>query len=442
MAARACNSSCAIANGKRDLIESILSQGLQGNGIDSLPKFLTSLTIGLLIGLERERNPSAKAGLRTFALVSLFGTLIALLADKSGSPWLLIAGLLAVAGMIIAAYLNSPAENHDPGTTTVAALLICYALGVLVWYDLSKLAVMLAIATTVLLYFKPELQGMTQRLSRRDLVSILQFAVLSFVILPILPNQNFGPYDAFNPHHAWMMVVLISGLSLAGYVALRIVGQRYGAPLLGFLGGLVSSTATTLLYARHSKLNEGMPRLSAVVILIASQVVLIRLAVVSGIVSPGILKQLIPVMGLGLLFGLVATAFHWKRLQNAGDLPLPQTANPTELHAALGFGLLFVVVLLCSAWLSDVAGSGGLYLVAIASGLTDVDAITLSSLRLFQMDKLSSEQAVISIAIAFVSNMAFKFGLAVSIGGMALAKHIAAGFVAITTGVALGLLFL
>ena len=424
------------------MIESILSQGLQGNGIESLPRFLTSLTIGLLIGLERERNPSAKAGLRTFALVSLFGTLIALLADKSGSAWLLIAGLLAVAGMIIAAYLNSPAENNDPGTTTVAALLICYALGVLVWYDLSKLAVMLAIATTVLLYFKPELQGMTQRLSRRDLVSILQFAVLSFVILPILPNQNFGPYDAFNPHHAWMMVVLISGLSLAGYVALRIVGQRYGAPLLGFLGGLVSSTATTLLYARHSKLNDGMLRLSAVVILIASQVVLLRLAVVSGIVSPGILKQLIPVMGLGLLFGLVATAFHWKRLQNAGDLPLPQTANPTELHAALGFGLLFVVVLLCSAWLSDVAGSGGLYLVAIASGLTDVDAITLSSLRLFQMDKLSSAQAVISISIAFISNMAFKFGLAVSIGGMALAKHIAAGFVAITTGVALGLLFL
>ena len=182
--------------------------------------------------------------------------------------------------------------------------------------------------------------------------------------------------------------------------------------------------------------------LSAVVILIASQVVLIRLAVVSGIVSPGILKQLIPVMGLGLLFGLAATAFHWKRLQNAGDPPLPQTANPTELHAALGFGLLFVVVLLCSAWLSDVAGSGGLYLVAIASGLTDVDAITLSSLRLFQMDKLSSEQAVISIAIAFVSNMAFKFGLAVSIGGMALAKRIATGFAAIITGIALGLFFM
>ncbi|GAB4119912.1 MAG: MgtC/SapB family protein [Sideroxydans sp.] len=423
-------------------MESILSQSMLGNGIESLPRFLTSLTIGLLIGLERERNPSAKAGLRTFALVSLFGTLIALLADKSGSSWLLIAGLLAVAGMIIAAYLNCPVENNDPGTTTVAALLICYALGILVWYGLSTLAVMLAIATTVLLYFKPELQGMTQRLSRRDLVSILQFAVLSFVILPILPNQNFGPYDAFNPHHAWMMVVLISGLSLAGYIALRIVGQRYGAPLLGFLGGLVSSTATTLLYARQSKLNDEMLRLSAVIILISSQVVLVRLGVVSSIVSPAILQQLLPVLGLGLLCGMIATAFDWQRLKNRGDLPLPETANPTELHAALGFGFLFVVVLLCSAWLTEVAGSSGLYFVAIASGLTDVDAITLSSLRLFQMDKLNSAQTIISITLAFISNMAFKFVLAVSIGGMALARHLAAGFVALTAGVALGLLLL
>ncbi len=170
-------------------MESIL---LQGNGIEALPQFLTSLAIGLLIGLERERNPSAKAGLRTFALVSLFGTLVALLADKGHAPWLIVAGLLAVAGMIIAAYINTPTENNDPGTTTVTALLISFALGVLVWFGYSKLAVMIAITTTVLLYFKPELQGMSQRLTRRDLVSILQFSVLSFVILPILPDQNYA----------------------------------------------------------------------------------------------------------------------------------------------------------------------------------------------------------------------------------------------------------
>jgi uncharacterized membrane protein (DUF4010 family) len=416
--------------------------GLQGNGIEALPQFLTSLAIGLLIGMERERTPSAKAGLRTFALVSLFGTLVALIADKSGTPWMLMAGLLSVAGMIIASYINTPTENNDPGTTTVTALLISYSLGVLVWLGFSKLAVMLAIATTTLLYFKPELQGITQRLTRRDLVSILQFSVLTFVILPILPDQNYGPYGSFNPYQAWMMVVLISGLSLAGYVALRMTGQRYGVPLLGFLGGLVSSTATTLLYAKHSKLNDCMFRLSAVVILIASQVVLVRLMVVSGIISPAILKQLAPVMGLGLLFGLAATLFNWKRLQNTGELPMPETSNPTELHAALGFGALFVIVLFCAAWLTDIAGSSGLYIVAIVSGLTDVDAIALSSLRLFQMEKLSSEQAVISISLAFLANMLFKFGMAASIGGIALAKHIAAGFIAIAAGVALGLLLM
>lgn len=416
--------------------------GLQGNGIEALPQFLTSLAIGLLIGMERERNPSAKAGLRTFALVSLFGTLVALIADKSGTPWMLMAGLLSVAGMIVASYINAPTENNDPGTTTVTALLISYSLGVLVWLGFSKLAVMLAIATTTLLYFKPELQGITQRLTRRDLVSILQFSVLTFVILPILPDQNYGPYGSFNPYQAWMMVVLISGLSLAGYVALRMTGQRYGVPLLGFLGGLVSSTATTLLYAKHSKLNDGMLRLSTVVILIASQVVLVRLMVVSGIISPAILKQLAPVMGLGLLFGLAATLFNWKRLKNTGELPMPETSNPTEIHAALGFGALFVIVLFCAAWLTDVAGSGGLYIVAIVSGLTDVDAIALSSLRLFQMEKLSSEQAVISISLAFLANMLFKFGMAASIGGIALVKHIAVGFIAIAAGVALGLLLL
>jgi len=420
-------------------MESIL---LSNNGIEALPQFLTSLAIGLLIGLERERNPSAKAGLRTFALVSLFGTLIALLAEKTGSPWLMIAGLLAVTVMIVGAYLNSPTENNDPGTTTVAALLICFSLGILVWYGSPKLAIMLAIATTALLYFKPELHSISQRLSRRDLVSILQFSVLSFVILPILPDQSYGPYNAFNPYNAWLMVVLISGLSLAGYVALHWTGKRFGAPLLGVFGGLASSTATTMLYARHSKANTGMLRLSAVVILIASQVVLIRLAVVSAVVSPGVILKLLPPLGLGLLFGLIVTLLSWRGLNSESDLPMPETSNPTEIHAALGFGLLYAIVLICSAWLSDIAGSSGLYIVAMISGLTDVDAITLSSLRLFSLDQLNGNQAVTAIAIAFISNMAFKFGMLFFIGGRALAKHVAAGFAAMAAGVALGLLFM
>ncbi|MDP1637744.1 MAG: MgtC/SapB family protein [Candidatus Nitrotoga sp.] len=414
----------------------------QNNGIEFLPQFLASLAIGLLIGLERERRPSSKAGLRTFALVALMGTLAALLSSKIGSPWLLVTGFCIVGVMIIAAYLTSPTEENDPGTTTVAALLLCYALGALIWYGQTTLAVMLAIITTTLLYFKPELRGITKRLTRRDLVSILQFLVLTFVILPILPNQNYGPYDTFNPHQIWMMVVLISGLSLAGYVALHWTSQRYGAPLLGLLGGLVSSTATTLVYARHGKISEVMARLSAVVILLSSQVVLMRLTVLSAVVSPNLLAKLLPVMGLGLLFGLIVTLFDWRKLHTSSNLPMPKTSNPTEILTALSFGLLYAVVLFFSAWISDIAGSGGLYVVALISGLTDVDAITLSSLRLFDLNKLSDDQAVTAISLAFLSNMVFKFGLVVFIGGTTLAKHVAAGFLAMGVGVAVGLIML
>ena len=415
---------------------------LQGNGIEALPQFLTSLAIGLLIGLERERNPSAKAGLRTFALVAVLGTLMAMLSSKTGSPWLLIGGLLAIAGMIVAAYINTPTEENDPGTTTVVALLLSYGLGALIWFGLSKLAVMLAIGITTLLYFKPELRGFTQRLARRDLVAVLQFSVLTFIVLPILPDQNYGPYNAFNPHQAWLMVVLISGISLAGYAALHVVGTRYGAPLLGFLGGLVSSTATTMIYAKHGKANQAMTNLAASVIVIASVVVLLRLLVVCSVVAYGALPGLLPVFAGGLLAGVVVSFYAWHKTSKVSELYMPETTNPAELHSAIGFGLLYVVVLLGSAWMADLAGSQGLYAVALVSGLTDVDAITLSSLRLFNLGQLSEHQTVTAIVIAFLSNVTFKFGMVVFIGGWTLARQVAIGFGAVACGVLLGLLFL
>jgi uncharacterized membrane protein (DUF4010 family) len=412
---------------------------LQGSVIEALPQFLTSLAIGLLIGLERERTPSAKAGLRTFALVALFGTLSALLSTRLGSPWLLIAGLLAVAGMIIAAYLNNPGEDNDPGTTTVIALLLCYGLGAMIWFGLAKLAVMLAIGVTALLYFKPELRGFSQRLTRRDLVAVLQFSVLTFIVLPILPDQSYGPYQAFNPHQAWLMVVLISGISLAGYTALHVVGTRYGAPLLGFLGGIVSSTATTLLYAKNSRSNQTLANLAASVIVIAGMVVLLRLLVISAVVAYDTLHALLPVLAGGFLFGLAVALYNWRKMSKATGLNIPETSNPAELHTAIGFGLLYVGVLLGSAWMQDIAGSRGLYAVALVSGLTDVDAITLSSLRLFNLGQLSELQTVTAIALAFVSNLAFKFGIVLFIGGWHLARLVAAGFGAMVCGVLLGL---
>lgn len=211
-----------------------------------MPAFLTSLAIGLLIGLERERSPAAKAGLRTFALVALFGTISGLLVEIIDSPWFLFGGLLTIGLMTAAAYFRDNDPKSDPGTTTVAAIIMCYGLGAIIWFGYSTFAVMLGTMATILLYYKSELRGISQSLTRRDLISILQFSVLTFIILPILPNNNYGAYNMLNPHQIWLMMVLIAGISLAGYIALRLVGARFGAPLLGLLGGLVSSTATTL----------------------------------------------------------------------------------------------------------------------------------------------------------------------------------------------------
>ena len=410
-----------------------------GNGIAYVQHFATALAIGLLIGLERERQSEVKAGLRTFALVGLLGCLAGLLTDATGSAWVLAAGLVLVGTMMIAAHVSDPLENDDPGTTSVVALMICYGLGATVWYGYGTLAVMLAIATTLLLYFKAELHGITRQLTQQDVLSVLQFGVLSFIVLPILPNKDFGPYGALNPQQIWWMVVLISGLSLAGYAALRIVGTRHGATLLGIFGGLASSTATTMLFARHARAHDDMARTAMLVILLANLVVMVRLGIVGFIVAPELAVPLVTVLGMGLLGGLALTVHGWRSTGAEGELPLPHIANPTELRTALTFGALYALVLLVSAALQDYAGSKGLYLVALASGLTDVDAITLSTLRLFNAGTLPPADAVTAIALAVLANLCFKTGLVIAIGGGPLTRRTLPGLIAIGAGLAFGL---
>jgi len=342
--------------------------------------------------------------------------------------------------MMIAAYSRETDEAADPGTTSVAAVCVCYGLGALIWLGYPTLAVMLGVITTMLLYFKPELRGLSQSLTRQDLLSILQFAALSFVVLPILPDKDYGPYNALNPHQIWLMVVLISGISLAGYVALRLTGGR-GVLLLGLFGGLASSTATSLVYARHAR-DPRMLQLAVVVILGANLVVPVRLAVLAGVVSPAILPLLLPAMGGALVCGGAGALYWWRRLSEQPELAAPEIRNPTEIRTALGFGLLFGVVLLCSAWLSDVAGSGGLYAVSLVSGLTDVDAITLSTLRLYDLGKLQPVQAASAVVLALVSNIGFKLGLVYAVGGGTLARRCAPAMLATAAGAGLALAFI
>lgn len=406
-----------------------------------LEAFTTSLGIGLLIGMERERRPDSAAGLRTFALVSMLGCLFALLGEKTGGPWILAVGLLVIAGAMVASNFSAQQEEKYRGFTSEAAIIVTYGLGAAIWFGYSTLAVMLAITTTVLLYFKAELRQFSERMTPKDINSILQFAVLSLVILPILPSEDFGPYSAINPRQIWWMVVLISGLALSGYLALRIIGARHGAALLGIFGGLASSTATTLMFSRHARDHADLVRMAAIVILIANVMVMIRLGFVSSVVAPNLVLPIAIVFACGIIPGVAMALYGWKILNAAGNLPMPEVKNPTELRTAISFGLLYAVVLLASAWLQDIAGNKGLYIVALASGLTDADASVLSTLRMFNLGKIPDSQAVTAVTLALMANLIFKIGVVVSIGGGKLARHALPGLIAIGGGMAAGLLF-
>lgn len=417
---------------------------LESLGIQTLPEvnaFLTALAIGLLMGMERERNVTAKAGLRTFALVALLAVALALIGERAQATWLSAAGLLLVGLTMIAAYLRDEASDGDPGTTTVIAVLVCYALATMVWFGMSALAVMLAVAATALLYFKAELHQLTRGLQRSELVSIIQFAVLAFVILPVLPDRDFGPFDAINLRQIWTMVVLMAGVSLAGFLALKFVGQRHGGPLLGFFGGLVSSTATTLVYARHGKANPALVALASIIIVTANLVLLLRISVVVGVVSPGLLPTLLPVTIAGLLAGALAALPLW-RAHGAGETPVPAVKNPAEIRVSLGFGALYAVVLVLAAWLSSKLGNTGLFGVALVSGLTDVDAIALSTLRLHDLERIQARDAVTAIGLALLANIAFKFGLIAVVAGSAVARKCIAPMGGAAAGILAGLFWI
>lgn len=402
--------------------------------LESAAPFAISLAIGLVMGLDRERLPASKAGLRTFALVALLGTASALLAQLYASPWILAGGLISLTAMMIAAYWQRASDEEDSGATSIAALLLCYLLGAMLWHGHTQLAVALGLGATALLQFKPELHGIARRLSRQDLQSFLQFAVITLIVLPLLPDQGYGPYEALNPYQIWLMVVLVSGVSLAGYVALRIAGERHGTLLIGLLGGVVSSTATTLVYARQVRARAAPVDSAVVIVLTANLVLLLRIALIALVVAPGVLPQLLPVLGGGLLIGLAATAYQWRRrAPGAAPLALEMT-NPIELRTALGFGLIFALVLLATAWMNDRAGTLGVYALAGVSGLTDMDAISLSLMQMFKQGQIPAFEAAAAVLIACTANLIFKLLLVVGIGGRTLALRVAPGFLGMAAG--------
>ena len=402
--------------------------------LDPLVDFFTALAIGLLIGLERERNPTAKAGLRTFALVGVAGGLAQYLSSAVHSAVLVPVGLAGVAFAMTAAYYHHHEESHDrdPGTTTIVAVMACYLLGALALADQRQLAVILAIAITLLLHFKPELSGAARGLERRDVVSILQFALVTFVVLPLLPDRGFGPDGVLNPRQIWLMVVLICGLSLAGYVALRLAGPGKGAFVVGLLGGLVSSTATTLSFSRIARDTPDNLPMAAIAIVTANLMLPLRLLVITFATAPAVAWILAPALGAGLLAG--AAAFWLPALRSpalARSVPSPQLANPIGLRAAIAFAALYAVVLLFLAWFGRGIGGWGVYGIAAATGMTDMDAVTLSAGRMYVVGSTTAEEAATAVIVALASNTAFKAAATARVGGAPLSRRCLPAMVAV-----------
>ena len=402
--------------------------------------FAVSAGIGLLVGLERERKPSAKAGVRTFALIAVLGSLAALLTEATGSAWALAAGAVCVTGALVAAYLQDRESIHDDaGTTTVVAAIAVFFLGAANYYGYRTLAVALGIGMTVLLYFKAELEGFSQKLTGQDIRSMLQFAVLTAVILPLLPDRAFGPYEVLNPFQIWLMVVLVAAVSLAGYVAWRLTLGRHGLLLTGVLGGVASSTATTLVYARHAAAGAQPVSAALLVILLANATMLVRVLVLVGVVAPATLPQALLVIVPALLVAVAGVAFRWSSASMAPPAGEAAFRNPTQLRTALGFGAIYAVILLLAAWANDLLGSRGLLALAAVSGLTDVDAITLSSLQLLDNGALSQGTALTAVGIAVASNLIFKAVVAASAGGPQMRWAVLRAFTGPLLGLAAGI---
>jgi len=414
---------------------------LRGTPLEPLPALLISIGIGLLVGIERERKRHVLAGIRTFPLGAMLGTLCAMIGQHLNAPAFPIAGLVVLTAF---GFLGTKVvdEQSDPNTTTLAAFLVVYCLGILVFYGYAPLAVAGAVLVTALLYLKPELAGIMQKLERHDLYSLLQFCALSFIILPLLPNRALGPYQAINPHHVWLMVVMIVGLGQVGYLSVRLFGHRVGAPLLGVLGGLVSSTVTSLIYSRQVKEQPDSAARASTIIQLANLVLNLRMMLFTAAIAPAALPKVAVVMAPGMIIGTVIAMLRDRREKADGNQNLIALSNPADLKLALGFATAFGLIMLCSAWLNAEFGRSGVYTVAVISGANEVDAIVLTVLNLFAQQRFEVVSCATAMALAVGANAFFKLGLIFSLGGRRLGMRCLPTFAAILGGLLIGTLAL
>jgi uncharacterized membrane protein (DUF4010 family) len=377
--------------------------------------------LGLMVGVQREWSASRMAGVRTFALVSLLGALCGLLQAAGDADWLVAGGLIAVTAMMwLGNEVEIAARHPSGGLTTEFAALVMYLVGVLVVREQQAAGVVIAGTVAVLLHWKEPLHRFVARIGAEDFRAVARLILVGMVILPVLPDRTYGPYDVLNPFRIWLMVVLIVGISLAAYVVRRLVGERAGSVAAGLLGGLISSTATTAAEARRARTRPEDAAPAAFVVMVASTVVFLRVLVEVAVVAPNLLPRvagpLAAMMGVMLAVSTVAFLAMRRRLSMTSS-PSP----PSDMRAAVVFGLLYAGVLFAVAAVREQFGEQGLHVVAALSGLTDMDAITLSSAHLMQDGRLEPSTGWRIIMTAALSNLLLKLLLAATLGGRRIA---------------------
>lgn len=385
-----------------------------------------ALAVGLIIGMERgwqsRDTPQGfrTAGVRSFAFVGLFGGLSSLLASKFGANILAVT-FLGLVLIVAFSYRISAKGSQDFGITTELSLLITFILGALTGIGLEGEAVASAVIVAALLGYKQEIHSILNQLERRELIATLQLLIVAAVALPLLPNRNIGPWEALNPRTIGTIVLLIAGISYIGYFAMRIVGSRVGLLATAVIGGLVSSTAVTLAYARIARKEQDNLALLGAGISLAAGIMAVRLLIEIGIVNPALVPLLIIPVGLLAIVPLIAAVtIAIRTTQNISSAEV-KLKNPVELGAALGFAAVLSVLFVLVRAAQTFLGNTGIYILSAISGIADVDTVSLS-LAQATRENLSLEIAATGILIAAMVNTLFKALLATFIGGWLLGR--------------------
>lgn len=427
-----------VMNALLALIQSTVPAALDTSLAVLFQKGAICLLVGALVGIERERaqedHHKLFAGIRTFPLIALLGFLAALLGNAV-APWLLGVFAAGFIAMVIMSYFLEARLGFHGATSEVAAIMV-FVLGVLVFHEFYIVAIATSVVLTLFLSLKAPLQQLVSHVQAEDIYATLKFAIITAIVLPVLPDATIGPLDVLNPRQIWYMVVLIAGISFFGYVMVKVLGSKRGLTLTGITGGLVSSTAVTLSFSQKSKEAPELGKTFASAIVLACSIMFPRILVEIAVVNQSLLAFIWPYLVILTISGVGASMLllFGKHKDTNSEVDLK---NPFELRSAIKFGLVFAVIIFVSKAAQIYLGSGGVFLAAGLAGLTDVDAITLSMANLSK-SAVSESTASIAILIAVVVNTVVKAGIAFTLGSVALRRYTLPGFgIVLLTGMVL-----